>query len=271
MEIIKIHYKISKPVGSYKEIKKEAEAMRRFIILGNFKGFYNKAFAIAHCQVSETPYAFFVVAPECVKEKMFEDDVIINPQIIEARPTKEIRPKKLTMTEGEVLSIPNIVEYQEPCMSFPFRTPKRVNRYDVISVRYQIPGFLRLKTIHTTLSGIASEIFQHEFDHLGGRNIYFQSETPVRWWELIGTPKSKGGTSLDSPEELGLKRAEEKETVVLDIKTSESFDYLNHGCSFIISEDDPNFGRCIICGKEANEEELKVIKENGRSYKKTSN
>jgi peptide deformylase len=211
MEICKIHYKISKPVTSYKEIKEEAEKMRRFIVLGDFKGYYNKAFSLSHCQVSETPYAFFVTAPECIKEKMFADDVIINPQIVEANKTKEIKSNAGKMGEKNVISIPNIIEYQEPCMSFPFRKPKAVKRYDVIRVRYQIPGFFRFKTIEATLSGIASEIFQHEYDHCQGKNIYFESENPVKWWELLGTPKSKGGTSLDPPEELGLKRAKENE------------------------------------------------------------
>ncbi|MFA5300300.1 MAG: peptide deformylase [Lutibacter sp.] len=207
MKIVNIHYKVSKPVSSFKEIKAEVALMERFIVRGQFKGYYNKAFAIAHCQVSETPYAFFVVAPECVDEKMFKAQIIINPEIVEAPLNKEI-----TQTNGTKITIPNAIEYQEPCMSFPYRQPKRVDRYDVIKVKYQIPSLFGLKTITTQLSGIASEIFQHEFDHLQGKNIYFESETPVKWWELIGTAKSKGGTSLDNPENLELKRAKEKPT-----------------------------------------------------------
>ena len=202
MEIIKIHYKVSKPVVVYKEIKKEANEMRRFIVLGQFKGFYNKAYAIAHCQVSETPMSFFVVAPECIKEKMFVDDIIVNPEIIKSETYKEIAGRKVV----------NGIEYQEPCMSFPFRRPKRITRYDVIKVRYQIPGFFGfgLKTVEAELKGIASEIFQHCYDLTKGKNIYFESEAPVKWWDLIGTEKSKGGTSLDDPEGLNLKRSSEK-------------------------------------------------------------
>jgi peptide deformylase len=228
MEIIKIHYKISKPVVSYKEIKAEVETMRRFIVLGQFKGYYNKAFAIAHCQVSETPFAFFVVAPECIKEKMFVDDVIINPQIVEAPLHKNIGgdpsalkargldPEKI---KAKTIQVPNAIEYQEMCMSFPFRTPKRITRYDVIKVKYQIPGLFGFKTIEAELKGIASQIFQHEYDHTQGKNIYFTSETPVKWWELIGTAKSLGGTSLDAPEGLNLKKANEKPTEQIDIET----------------------------------------------------
>ena len=221
MEIIKCHYKVSKPVVSYKEIKAEAEALRRFIVLGQFKGYYNKAFAIAHCQVSETPFAFFIVSPDVIKEKMFVDDVIINPEIVEAPLHKNIAGnpealKKMGLDlekiKAQTIKVPNAIEYQEPCMSFPFRTPKRITRYDVIKVKYQIPGFFGLKMIEAELHGIASEIFQHEYDHLQGKNIYFESEAPVKWWELIGTPKSLGGTSLDNPDELGLGHSKESPT-----------------------------------------------------------
>ena len=228
MEIIKIHYKISKPVVSYKEIKKEAEEMRRFIVLGQFKGYYNKAFSICHCQVSETPMAFFVCAPECVKEKMFVDDVIINPEIVEAPAHKNIAGnaeaiKKMGLdpdkVQAKAITVPNTIEYQEPCMSFPFRTPKRVKRFDVIKVKYQIKGLLGFKTIEAELKGIASEIFQHEVDHLQGKNIYFTSEQPVKWWELIGTAKSLGGTSLDAPEGLNLKKASENPTEQINVES----------------------------------------------------
>lgn len=227
MEIIKIHYKVSKPVASWGEIKEQAELMRRFIVKGAFKGFYNKAFAIAHCQVSETPMSFFVVSPDVMKEKMFKDDVIINPEIVEAPLHKNIgaNPDELKKRgldpekiKAQRITVPNAIEYQEPCMSFPFRQPKRITRYDVIKVKYQVQGALwGLKTIETELSGIASEIFQHEYDHTQGKNIYFESEKPVKWWELIGTDKSKGGTSLDNAEGLGLSQSKEKPSKQISI------------------------------------------------------
>jgi peptide deformylase len=226
MKIIKIHYKISKPVKHWKEIKKDAKAMLEFIHSGKFEGFYNKAYAIAHCQVSETPYAFFVAAGECVTNdpkmgwvKMFESQIVINPEIIEAPLHKKIQGdpdalKKMGIDTNQVkasnITVPNAITYQEPCMSFPFRKPKSVIRYDVIKVRYQIKRWWGFKTIETELKGIASEIFQHEYDHTKGKNIYFESENPVEWWNLIGHDKSKGGTSLDNPEGLGLNRAKEK-------------------------------------------------------------
>ena len=200
MKIVPIHYKISKPVVSYKEINEEAKLMKRFIVFGDFKGIYNKAFAIAHCQVSETPMSFFVVSPEVVTEKMFESQVIINPQIIEANEHRNIvsqnNSSSISSVQG-ITTIRNVKEYQEPCMSFPFRRPKTVLRYDVIRVKYQIKSIIGLKTIEKELSGLVSEIFQHEFDHMQGKNIYFATENPVKWWELVGQPKSIGGTSLD--------------------------------------------------------------------------
>jgi peptide deformylase len=196
-KILPIHYKISKPVARYSEIKKEAEELKRFIVHGDFKGLYNKAFALAHSQVSETPMSFFVVAPDCVwpikgAERMFESQVIINPKIIKSPNYRQI------VREGkEPLMVPNGKEYYEPSMSFPFRKAKRIVRYDLIEVEYQIKGFFGLKTIKRELSGVASEIYQCMFDHAQGKNIYFDNETPVKWWELIGTKKSKSGCSLD--------------------------------------------------------------------------
>ena len=200
MEIIPVHYKISKPVTNWKEISKEVEEVRRFIVRGKFKGFYDKAFAIAHCQVSDTPYAFFVVAPEVVKEKMLKDEVIINPEIIDCPVYKKVSG----------IDMLNAIDYDEACMSFPFRKEKRIRRYDYIKVKYQIPTMFGIKDVEQELYGIASQIFQHEYDHLQGKNIYFESETPVKWWELIGTPQSKGGTSLDNADDLNLKRQETK-------------------------------------------------------------
>ena len=232
MQIIKIHYKVSKPVKSYKEIRPEAEEMKRFIVAGRFQGFYNKAFAISHCQVSEQPYAFFVVAPEVIKEKMFESQVIVNPEIVEAPTSRNIAGdpemlKQFGLDPEQVLAaksinVPNAIEHQEPCLSFPFRKPKGVLRYDVIKVKYQIPGIFGLKTIQKELSGIASEIFQHEYDHLQGKNIYFETETPVKWWELFGKDRSKPGTSLQPADELGLDRAKETATDVSKLKNYEA-------------------------------------------------
>jgi peptide deformylase len=212
MKIINIHYKVSKPVAKYSEIKEEAELMKRFVVRGDFKGFYNKAFAIAHCQVSETPMSFFVVDPNVVREKIFEDQVIINPEIIAAPLyTEENLPEDIAKKVGrDRVKLLNAIESEEPCLSFPFRKPKRIRRFNRLIVKYQIKGFLGLKTIQKEIRGVASQIFQHEYDHTKGKNIYFESKTPVEWWKLIGTERSKGGTSLDNPADLNLSASKER-------------------------------------------------------------
>lgn len=186
MEILKTHYKLSKPVSRYSEIKSEAEAMKRFIVHGDFKGYYNKAFSLSHAQVSETPYAFFVVSPETLQERMFKHQVIINPRVVEV-------PVKVTMTldDGKTKEQPNMAVYHEPCMSFPFREPKRIERPYRIFVQYSVPalGGLYLKNVDEWLVGIAAEIFQHETDHINAKNVYFDTEPPIKWWGLQDQPK----------------------------------------------------------------------------------
>lgn len=190
MEIIKNHYAISKPVRRWSEIKAEAERMKAFCGAGQFKGLYNSAYAIAHTQVCDKPMSFFIVTEgnygKIKDGKLFESWVIINPKILKAplyKPTNSYLATGHTPYDGEIINrVPNSIECQEACMSFPFRKTKRITRYDVIEVSYQIPGFFGLKTIKRTLSGFPSEIFQHEFDHTEGRNIFMETEKPYCWW-----------------------------------------------------------------------------------------
>jgi len=220
MELIKIHYKISKPVDSWGQIKDEAKEMLAFVDTPMKHRDYNKAHAIAHCQVSETPYAFFVVSGECVRDKLFESRVIINPEILAAPTHRAINQTVEPNEKGEMAArelpalvmIPNALEYREPCFSFPFRGNKRILRYDRIKVRYRIKTWWGLKTIERELAGVASQIFQHEYDHTQGKNIFFESECPVKWWELIGKDRPVGGTSLDQFDPTGLEPAREHET-----------------------------------------------------------
>lgn len=198
MEIIKSHYAISKPVRNYAEIRKEAEALKKFIDNPRLKGYYNKAYAICHCQVSETPYAFFVVADDVIVEGLLKHKVIINPEIIETPATMRV---KLKDKKGKVVSdkeVPNKMIFREACLSFPFRKEKSVERYFEVKVRYQVPILfgLKLKTIEEYKQKVIAHIFQHEIDHINGRNIFLESQEPFKWWELIGTPKPQGGTSI---------------------------------------------------------------------------
>ncbi len=173
MQIIKIHYKISKPVERYSEIAKDAENLKQFIVSGPFKGLWRKAYGLAHCQVSESPMAFFVLIPELVE--VFGSQVIINPEIVNA---------PIKVSAGAFQEIPNANEFQEGCMSFPYRHMKRMIRFNIIDVRYQIKGVFGFKTIEKRLEGQESQMFQHEYDHLQGKNIFFESEKPWKWWEV---------------------------------------------------------------------------------------
>lgn len=192
-KIIPIHYKLSKPVESFKDIKEKAIATRDFMDSARYEGYYNKAFAIAHCQVDETPYSFFVVSEEVLAEKMFPSRIIINPVILEKKMTREIG------VANGISPVNNVVTYEEACMSFPFRQPKKIHRYDRIKIHYQIPTALGgLKSIQEEAMGIKSQIFQHEVEHCNAHNIYFYPSKPVAWWDLIGTERPNiTGSSID--------------------------------------------------------------------------
>ena len=156
MQIIQpAHNKPAIKVNNWKEISEEAEELRQFISARNFKGLYDKAFAISHAQVSETPKAFFVVSENTERYdlvKMFGHWCIINLFISE---------------HGEE------IDFTEACMSFPHREPKRTRRYNEVEVTYWIPWIFGLRKMKRTFSGLPAFICQHEEDHAHGRNIYF--------------------------------------------------------------------------------------------------
>jgi len=69
----------------------------------------------------------------------------------------------------------NVKRYPEACMSFQHRNPKKVDRYAIIKVRYQIPKMLGngFKTIEEEIDGLKAHIFQHEIDHANRKNIFY--------------------------------------------------------------------------------------------------
>jgi peptide deformylase len=180
---------MSKPVRAFVEIKNEAIDLIKFIASYNSPGLYNKVYALAHAEVSQTPYSFFVVSPEVVKEQLFPAQIIINPEILEM---------PIYVQKG-ALEIENIKEVAEPCVSFAFRQPKKVNRYNSIKVRFATLNW-RSKLVYQvrTLTGVASAMYQHLLEHINGQSPYYYNPSPVKWWELIGSAKSVGGCSLDT-------------------------------------------------------------------------
>lgn len=154
MEIIfPAHNKPATPVENWKEIKKDALELQEFIKSGQFKGYYGTAYAISHTQVSEEPKRFFVINKDkkYKLKKIFGSWCVVNLKII----------------KGE-----DLVEFTEACMSWPFRQPRKTERYFRVKVKYQIPflGLLIPKT--KKFKGLPAFICAHEADHAEGRNIY---------------------------------------------------------------------------------------------------
>ncbi len=153
--ILPAHNKPSSPVKNWKEIKEDAIELRKLILKGNFPGHYKDAFAISHAQVSNKPKTFFVINEEIKKgsiKKAFSSWCIINLKIVK---------------------FSNLVSFEEACMSWPFRKPKKVNRMSIIKAKYQVPfwfGTLRKKT--KTLTELSAFIAQHELEHSVGKNVY---------------------------------------------------------------------------------------------------
>lgn len=122
------------------------------------KNFANKrsGYAVAHCQVvGENPLKFFVLSPEIFNSEyreILEDDVIINPVILE----KEEKYKT-----------------QELCLSFPFENWQNVKRFNKIKVQYQVVKDGNLsEPIIKEIDGLLAQIFQHEVEHFEGKTIY---------------------------------------------------------------------------------------------------
>lgn len=175
MEIVPIHYKPAMPVKNFRQIKETAQEMIELLDEKNFKGRHYVGHALSHAQVSEEPLSFFVVDQMFVGEEAFEDRIIINPKILEA---PYFNDEKTEMREGIYKKgrKPNYQGYGEACLSFPFRSKKRVNRFDRIKVRYYIQiGARGLNQRTKWLSGLESQVFQHQFDHCQGDNIMHES------------------------------------------------------------------------------------------------
>lgn len=111
------------------------------------RGFYPAGFAIVHCQIDDKdPMAFFVTAT---------GEVIVNPTII-------------NQTQYKIDKI-------ESCLSFPENQPIKVPRSHKITGMYKVIDTENKKflpTLMCKLSGIEAQIYQHEIDHIEGRNIY---------------------------------------------------------------------------------------------------
>jgi peptide deformylase len=190
MEIANVHYALSKPIEKYSEIKTAVKELIKF--MEEFKpkrGYYEKVFCLSHAEVCDTPYAFFVVVKDLVDAKMFPSQVIINPEIIEA-------PEEITVDgikdrgDGTAMYGPvvrsNHIRLTEGCIQFPFRSPKKVDRLFKVKVRYFTQGILGLKKHEEWAEDSKAHVFQHNCDHIQGKNIFFDSPEKIEWWKLTG-------------------------------------------------------------------------------------
>lgn len=148
------HGLLATRVKSWNEIKVEALELREFIKTteNNVEGYWKKAYAISHAQVSYRPKDFFVVNEWYTDLiELFGTWCVINPKIIRS---------------GEE------VYWKEACMSFPHRQPTNVDRFNKIIIEYSIPFLWFTRTVRRKFIGLPAFICQHEIEHRDGKNIY---------------------------------------------------------------------------------------------------
>lgn len=190
---------ISKDIKAYKDIKDESEKLVTWLNdnNGSFPSPYIMAYAISHCQVVDEPSRMFVVNQELVNTMRiakttlrnninfyFPDQAIFNAEIVEAPEKVEKNvPKRVMELDATGRKMPKIItergmvtnklSIKDACMSFHGRTPKSVEIFYRIKVKYQTRGYFgRFKTHTEWVEGLKSHIFQHEIDHSKGINIY---------------------------------------------------------------------------------------------------
>ena len=203
-------YAIAKPVERYSHVKETAERMVLWLNTNNgrFPAPYLTAYAISHCQIDDEPYQMFVVSKELIRSDevtikkgsrlqndtnfFFPSQVIFNAQILEAPekverdvPSREVKTEKDGQVTSEIKMekkmISNKIDVDDACMSFPRRTQKKTERYYRIKVRYQIKGFIGLRTVSEWVEGLKAHIFQHEIDHQNAINIYYGKAKDVHF------------------------------------------------------------------------------------------
>ena len=169
---------------------------------GTFAGEFEKAYAVAHCQVFNVsePLKLFVVDEQLVNPKskdgkqnlentFFESQAIWNAEILESpeKVTKQVPKRKIGKPkDGKVdveivmedKEVDNIIEVPEACMSFPHKSKKNIKRFYRIKARYQYLkknklGIISTKTFEGWVSGLKSHIIQHECQHFEGKNMYY--------------------------------------------------------------------------------------------------
>ena len=181
MEIVKNHFIKAEKVESFAQIKDVAFQMVEKLNAGLMSnGIVVSGHGLAHNQVEDKqPLSFFVLSDKTLREQNWPSQFIINPEIIEPERTITIGEDE----HGAPDTRSNIKTYPEGCFSFPHKAPKNVERYYQIRVVYYVPGeteglFKRkrkgLVRMEETLEGLKAHIYQHEWQHTKGENIYYK-------------------------------------------------------------------------------------------------
>jgi peptide deformylase len=160
--ILPPHLKPGQKVKDPATILREARDICKGMQNGSFvtpSSKYNNCFAMAQPQVSNKPLRYFVINPITASQvaKDFGGLVIINPRIIE-----KDKSSKVMSLEG--------------CMSYPFRPAKKVKRYGIITVTYDVIEDLKNpNVVHVEsreIKGFTSFVCLHELEHLNGKSIF---------------------------------------------------------------------------------------------------
>lgn len=138
----------SSKVESWDQIKDMAAELKDLVANGPFEGYHDEPLGIHHQQVANPSLDFFVL---CDEVKEFWHWCVVNLVIHER-------------------SEP--VEFEEGCMSWPYRKPRSTYRFDKIKVTFSIPDGDTLKEVTQEMEGLPAIIAQHESDHGKGINIY---------------------------------------------------------------------------------------------------
>jgi len=143
IKIINPHHTPSREVTE-KDYKRVAKAAPQMVELCRTTGY-----ALAHAQVEDKdPLRFFVTN---------EGEIVMNPKITRHLKTSD--------------------QFLEGCLSFPGVPHTVVERYR----KCEVSGLslnadtLEAEPFNSSLSGIEARVYQHEIDHMDGKNIYDKS------------------------------------------------------------------------------------------------
>ena len=123
---------------------------------------FSAVYAVHHSQVNNKPIDFFILNPTnpiiASRYEARDSFIVINPKIIK--------------------STRHTIDSEESCLSFAGYAPTTVQRYNKITVEYQIlveqddGEFLLSIARQENVGSILAKVFQHEIDHAQAKYIY---------------------------------------------------------------------------------------------------